>query len=95
LNFSRDKISGDFMPAGPQNDITGLLAAWGEGDGEALKRLVAAVYPEMRRIAREHLGRAPDHSLESAALANEAYLRLVRARGVECESRAQFLALCA
>jgi RNA polymerase sigma factor (TIGR02999 family) len=83
------------MPARTQHEISGLLAAWGEGDGEALKRLVAVVYPEMRRIAREHLGRAPDHSLESAALANEAYLRLVRARGVECDNRTQFFALCA
>ena len=53
------------------------------------------VYPELRRIARRHLGRRPaSHTLESAALANEAYLKLVRAGSVRCESRVHFLALC-
>ena len=77
-------------------DITGLLQAWSEGDEEALKNLVSVVYPEMRRIARQHLGRrGPDHTLQSAALANEAYLKLIRAHGIHCEKRSQFFALCA
>jgi RNA polymerase sigma factor (TIGR02999 family) len=76
-------------------DISGLLVAWSDGDEEAIKDVVAAIYPELRRIARQHLGRAPDHSLESAALANEAYLKLIRARGVRCENRTHFFALCA
>jgi RNA polymerase sigma-70 factor (ECF subfamily) len=76
-------------------DITGLLAAWGRGDEAALNGLIPLVYPELRRIARHHLARRTDHSLESAAVANEAYLKLIRARGIECESRAQFFALCA
>src|SRR5260370_35458469 len=84
------------MTAEPQHDISGLLTAWGEGDGEAFKLLVSVVYPEMRRIARQRLGkRATDHTLQSAALANEAYLRLVRSRGIHCENRTQFFALCA
>ena len=77
-------------------DISGLLTAWSEGDGDALKDLVAALYPELRRIARRHLGRrSGDCSLESAALANEAYLKLFRAHGIPCENRVHFLALCA
>jgi RNA polymerase sigma factor (TIGR02999 family) len=53
------------------------------------------LYPELRRIARQHLEhRPPGHTLESAALANEAYLKLVRARGIRCENRVHFLALC-
>ncbi|HEV2690923.1 MAG TPA: ECF-type sigma factor [Bryobacteraceae bacterium] len=77
-------------------DISGLLTSWSEGDEKALKDLVSVVYPEMRRIARQHLGnRAPDHTLQSAALANEAYLRLIRAQNIHCEKRAQFFALCA
>jgi RNA polymerase sigma-70 factor, ECF subfamily len=75
-------------------DISGLIAAWGEGDEQALRSLISLVYPELRRI-RRHLGRRqPGRSLESAALANEAYLKLVRAGGVRCENRIHFLALC-
>jgi RNA polymerase sigma-70 factor (ECF subfamily) len=76
-------------------DISGLLAAWNSGDEEALSHLIACVYPELRRIARQHLGRRHDgQTLESAAVANEAYLKLVRAGGIRCENRAHFLALC-
>jgi RNA polymerase sigma-70 factor (ECF subfamily) len=83
------------LPESP-HDISGLLEAWSAGDQEALDALVSVVYPEMRRIARQHLRhRAPDHTLESAALVNEAYLKLIRARGIHCESRAHFFALCA
>src|SRR5215472_10383240 len=76
-------------------DITVLLAAWGDGDERALRSLMSIVYPELRRIARLHLNRRqPGHTLESAALANEAYLKLVRAGGIQCENRTHFLALC-
>ena len=51
-------------------DISGLLVAWSKGDEEALSQLMAVVYPELRRIARQHLrGRPAGHTLESAALA--------------------------
>src|SRR5689334_7773577 len=77
-------------------DITQLLIAWREGDEQALNGLVSVVYPEMRRMARVHLRRhAPDHTFQSAALANEAYLRLIRARGLKCENRSHFFAVCA
>src|ERR1039458_4923660 len=63
-------------------DISGLIAAWGNGDEQALGHLVSFVYPELRRIARQHLRCCPaGHTLESAALANEAYLKLIRAGG--------------
>jgi len=76
-------------------DISGLIAAWGDGDEQALRGLMSAVYPELRRIARRHLGRRQaGHTLESAALANEAYLKLIRAGGIRCENRVHFLALC-
>lgn len=77
-------------------DITAMLAAWSGGDTDALGRLIEFVYPELRRIARRNLGRQrrAGESLESAALANEAYLKLVRAGGIGCENRAHFLALC-
>ena len=78
------------------HDITGLLAAWNNGNEEALSHLMPMVYTELRRIARRHLGRqAPQHTLESAALVNEAYLKLVRANGIQCDNRLQFFGLCA
>ena len=77
-------------------DITRLLAAWSHGDEEALNHLMPVVYAELRRIARRYLGRqAAQHTLESAALVNEAYLKLVRANGIQCDNRLQFFALCA
>ncbi|HXX23231.1 MAG TPA: sigma-70 family RNA polymerase sigma factor [Terriglobia bacterium] len=76
-------------------DITGMLTAWGNGDEAALNGLMPIVYPALRRIARKHLARQPSHhTLESAALVNEAYLKMLRAHGIRCESRVQFFALC-
>jgi len=72
-----------------------LLVAWSNGDQHALDDLVSMVYPELRRIARQHMGRQAPPTLESACLANEAWLRLTRARGIHCESRLNFFALCA
>src|SRR5216683_3833086 len=72
--FFCDRIGFGMTVEGPP-DISGLLAAWGNGDEEALQRLMSFVYPELRRIARRYLGRRPyGHTLESASLANEAYL---------------------
>lgn len=82
-------------PERPQ-DISGLIAAWGNGDEAALSGLMSYLYPELRRVARQHLGRRnAGHSLESAAVANEAYLKLMRVGGIRCENRVHFLALCA
>jgi RNA polymerase sigma factor (TIGR02999 family) len=94
-NFSRVNI---WLPmaAGSPEEISALLTAWSGGDHTALNRLVAAVYPEMRRMARQQLEwQNKDHTLQSAALANEAYLKLIRAHGIHCENRSQFFALCA
>lgn len=72
-----------------------MLAAWKAGDGDALDRVMDIVYPEVRRIARQCLAhRRPGQSLESAALTNEAYLKLVHSGGIRCEDRVHFLALC-
>jgi RNA polymerase sigma-70 factor (ECF subfamily) len=82
-------------PEGTQ-DITSLLTAWGNGDEGALNGLMPMVYPQLRRIARKHLASGvPGHTLESGALVNEAYLKLIRAHGIQCENRLQFFALCA
>jgi len=83
------------MTADGSRDISGLIAAWGSGDEEALNRVVPLLYPGLRRIARQHLARRPaGHTLDSAGLANEAYLKLIRTGGIRCENRVHFLALC-
>ena len=72
-----------------------MLAAWNNGDANALDRLMNLVYPELLRIAQRHLRRRPaGETVESASLVDEAYLKLVRAGGIRCENRAHFLALC-
>lgn len=77
-------------------DLTAMLDAWKAGDSGALDRLVALVYPELRRIARGQLGRRrTGDSIGSVGLANEAYLKLVRAGTIACQNRVHFLALCA
>ena len=84
------------MKSEPVQDISALLVAWSEGSEEALSALISLVYPELRRIARQNLaGRASVYTLQSADLANETYLKLTRARGIQCQTRAHFFALCA
>jgi RNA polymerase sigma-70 factor, ECF subfamily len=76
-------------------DITGMLAAWHEGEAAALDRLIDRIYPVLRRIARQHINRQrPGDTVESAALANEAYLKLLRSGGIRCNDRLHFLAVC-
>ena len=77
-------------------DVTSLLARWGQGDREALDQLTPLVYNELRRLAKAYLRRErPDHTLEGTALVHEAYLRLIDQRQVEWKSRNQFFGLAA
>ena len=82
------------MTGDGSRDITELLAAWGQGDPAAFDGLMSAMYPELRRIARLHLAHRRPETLESGALVNEAYLKLIRAGRLQVESRIHFLALC-
>jgi RNA polymerase sigma factor (TIGR02999 family) len=77
--------------------VTKLLSDWGKGNNEARDTLMPVVYDELRRLARRHLRKErPDHTLQSAALVNEAYLRLVRQEAQpRFENRAQFFGLAA
>jgi RNA polymerase sigma factor (TIGR02999 family) len=78
----------------PYQQISELLIRWQSGDREALEALVPLVYKELREIARYHLRRErPGHTLQSAALVNEAYLRLVEQRPFDTSSRDHFLAV--
>ena len=79
------------MGADSSTRINKLLADWGQGNEEAREALIPVVYNELRRQARRHLrGERPDHTLESAALVNEAYLRLVRQGVPQWQNRAHF-----
>ncbi len=81
--------------ASPQ-EITQLLAKWSEGDQAALDELMPVVYSELRRLARHRLRRErPDHTLESAALVHEAYLRLTEQKTAHWKNRAHFFAVAA
>lgn len=74
--------------------MTELLVRWKAGDREAFEALVPLVYKELRDIARYHLQRErPGHTLQSAALVHEAYMRLLDQRPFATENRAHFLAV--
>lgn len=80
----------------PAHEITLLLHAWSEGDEQALDRLTPLVYQELRRIAGRYMGRERlDHTLQTTALVNEAYLRLADIQQVSWQDRAHFFAVCA
>src|SRR5919197_2138431 len=78
------------------HEITGLLVAWGGGDESALDRLMPLVYDELRRLAHRYMSRErAGHTLQTTALVNEAYLRLVNWREVRWQNRAHFFAVSA
>jgi RNA polymerase sigma factor (TIGR02999 family) len=80
----------------PQQGVTQLLVAWGEGDKAALDELMPVVYDELRRLAQRYLSRErPGHTLQTTALVHEAYLRLVDQRSVNWQNRAQFFGIAA
>ena len=81
---------------GEPEGVTGLLLAWNDGDESALEKLVPLVYQELHRLAKRQMQRErSDHNLQTTALINEAYLRLVDLRNVQWQNRAHFFALCA
>jgi RNA polymerase sigma factor (TIGR02999 family) len=84
------------VPSSPTHEVTRLLVAWGDGDRAALDRLMPLVHTELRRLARHYMSRErPGHTLQSTALVNEAYLRLVEQEGMRWENRAHFFGIAA
>jgi RNA polymerase sigma-70 factor (ECF subfamily) len=84
------------MSGQSHQDVTELLMAWGNGDQDALSRLMPLVYDELHRLAegymrREHAG----HTLQTTALLNEAYIKLVDSSRVRWQNRAHFFAVAA
>ena len=78
------------------HEITRLLQAWSEGEQSALERLIPLVYRELHRLARHYMaGQQPGHTLQTTALLNEAYLRLVDSPHLGWQNRAHFFAASA
>jgi RNA polymerase sigma-70 factor, ECF subfamily len=79
-----------------EEDVTAFLQAWSGGDQNALDRMIPLVYRELHRLAHRNLRRErPDHSLQTTALVNEAYLRLVDYNRMQWQDRAHFFAVSA
>lgn len=78
------------------DEITQLLLKWRGGDPSALERLIPIVYGELRRVARQCMRHErPGHTLQTTALVNETYLRLVKSSRVDWQDRAHFFAVAA
>ena len=83
-------------PSVSQQRVTELLAQWSHGDDAALAELTPLVYEELRRLAHHHMGgQRPDHTLQTTALVNEAYLRLADQTNPRWQNRAHFFAVAA
>jgi RNA polymerase sigma factor (TIGR02999 family) len=93
-NGSRRRISE--TASADAHEVTELLAEWSQGDEAALQKLTPLVYEELRRLAHHYMeGQAPDHTLQTTALVDEAYLRLVDQNRPSFTNRSHFLAVAA
>jgi RNA polymerase sigma factor (TIGR02999 family) len=78
------------------DELTQLLGEWGAGDQSALDKLIPLVYDELRRMAHHYMAReSPDHTLQTTALVNDAYLRLSDQKRTNWRNRAQFFGIAA
>jgi|KBSSwiStaDraftv2_1062776.scaffolds.fasta_scaffold201270_2 RNA polymerase sigma factor (TIGR02999 family) len=89
------QIPAGMPPADPQ-DVTQLLADWSHGDRAALEKVTPLVYEELRRLAHRYMqGQRPDHTLQTTALVNEAYVRFADQTRPNFTNRSHFLAVAA
>lgn len=80
----------------PADDVSEILRAWSGGDPQALDRLTPIVYDELHRLAHHYMrGERPGHGLQTTAVVNEAYLRLVGYNRMQWQNRAHFFAVSA
>lgn len=78
------------------NEVTQLLVAWSNGNSAARDALVPLVHDELRRLAHRYMGRErPDHTLQTSALVNEAFIRLIDQKDVHWQNRAHFFGIAA
>jgi len=91
-----DESQNDAMSSPQERELTLLLKAWSGGDQEALEQLVPHVQRELRRLASVYMsGERADHPLQTTALINEAYIRLIEWKNVQWQNRAHFFAVAA
>jgi RNA polymerase sigma-70 factor (ECF subfamily) len=84
------------MASLPREEVTQLLLAWRQGEPLALEELIPVVHKELRRLAHRYMsGEREGHTLQTTALVNEAYLRLVDSSQVQWQNRAHFFAMAA
>jgi RNA polymerase sigma factor (TIGR02999 family) len=84
------------MTAASSEEVTQLLAAWSNGDEGALEQLVPIIHAELHRLAKHYLKRErPGHTLQTSALVNEAYVRLINWKTARFKSRAHFYGVSA
>jgi len=84
------------MTSSSSGEVSQLLQAWNDGDETALEKLMPLVYKELHRMARFYMAReSPGHTLQTTALVNEAYVRLVDSAHTNFQNRIHFLAVCA
>ena len=84
------------MAAPSPEEVTQLLLAWREGDEAALEKLLPLVYDELHRLAARYMRReSPGHTLQTSALVNEAFIRLIDQRQVQWQNRAHFFGIAA
>jgi len=84
------------MVAPSPKEVSRLLIDWGNGDQAALDELIPLVYDELRRLAGRYMRReSQDHTLQTSALVNEAYMRLVDQKNVQWQNRAHFFGVAA
>jgi RNA polymerase sigma factor (TIGR02999 family) len=94
--MSSDKRLSVEIPPDESQKITRLLLAWNEGDGQALDQLMPLVHDELHRLAHRYMaGERLGHPLQTTALVNEAYLRLIDSSRVRWQNRAHFFAVSA
>src|SRR5438128_12311402 len=80
----------------PTHEVTQLLIEWSNGDKAALDKLMPLIYDELRRLAHHYMSREhPGHTLQTTAVVNEAYLRLINRKRVHWQNRAHFFAIAA
>jgi len=87
---------GSLMRAQSSKEITHLLVAWSEGDESALQQLAPLIHSELHRLAHNYMSRErPGHLLQTSALINEAYVRLIDWKNVRWQNRAHFFGVAA